>query len=149
MRIALGLCAAAAVSCSGFAATCTPYRDMQDHVLSNFAQARMETRDNLGNIVGSFPGADRCLPRKASDKDPVARMQCYWSSRVDEQLTTLLQDLKTCYPNWKAQDLANPSAVRQVIFRQDESRAGVWLVQMYNANARLHLMLVYMQKVKP
>jgi hypothetical protein len=118
-------------------------------VLTNFSQARTETRDNLPSIADSFPGADRCLPRKASGTDSVARMQCYWSTNVEEQLTTLLQNLKTCYPDWKAQELANPAAVRQVIFRQDESRAGIWLVQTFNANTRLNLMLVYMQKVNP
>lgn len=149
MRLLLGLCGAVALSVPSIAATCTPFRDMQEHVLTNFSQVRMETRDKLPSIANSFPGADRCLPRKADETDPVARLQCYWSSNAEEHLTTLLQDLKTCYPEWKAQELANPAVVRQVIFRQDETRAGIWLVQTYNANNQLNLMLVYMQKVKP
>ena len=149
MRLFLGLAGAVALSVPGIAATCIPFRNMQEHVLTNFSQARMEKRDNLPSIADSFPGADRCLSRKAGEADRVARMQCYWSTNVEEQLTTLLQDLKTCYPEWKAQELANPAAVRQVIFKQDEARAGVWLVQTFNANTKLNLMLVYMQKVNP
>lgn len=149
MRLILGLAGAVALSVPGIAATCTPFRNMQEHVLTNFSQARTETRDNLPNIANSFPGADRCLSRKAGETDPVARMQCYWSSDVEARFATLLQEVKTCYPNWPDEELKNPAAVRQVIFRQDQMRAGVWIVQLYKANTRMILMLAYMQKVKP
>lgn len=149
MRLFLGLVGAVALSAPGIAATCTPFRDMQEHVLTNFSQVRMETRDNLPSIADSFPGADRCLPRKAGETDPVARMQCYWSRDVETRFATLLQEVKTCYPNWPDEELTNPAAVRQVIFRQDQMRAGVWIVQLYKANTRMILMLAYMQKVKP
>ena len=149
MRSFLALLVAIALTFPGKAETCTPFTNMRDHVLSNFAQAQYEQREGLPSLAESFPGADRCLSRKASDGDPVARMQCYWSRDVENRFTVLLQDLKSCYPGWQEQERTEPSALRQVILKQDEMRAGVWLVQLYKANTRVILMLVYMQKVKP
>ena len=148
MRILLSLLGAVALSTSGMAATCTTFQDMQNHVRANFEQPGMETPENLGNIAGKFPGTGRCVPRKAGGTDPVARFECYWASDVESRFAALLQDLKTCYPNWQPEERTDPAAVRQVRLKQDEMRAGVWIVQLYNAKTRMILMLAYMQKVK-
>jgi hypothetical protein len=148
MRILLGLLGAIVTSFPGIADTCKPFKDMQGHVLTNFSQLSMETQDKRLSSADSFPGAARCQLSKADEKSPVADMQCYWSRDVQGRFTALLQELKTCYPNWQQQEQNDPDAVQLVHFKQDNMRAGLWIVQLYNAKTRVILRLTFMQKVR-
>lgn len=148
MRIVLGLLGVVLTSFPGIADTCKPFRDMQAHVLTNFSQLSMAAKDNRLGSADSFPGAARCQLRKADEKSPVADMQCYWSHDVQGRFAALLQELKTCYPNWQQQEQSYPDALRVVHFKQDNMRAGIWIVQLYNAKTRMILRLTFMRKVK-